>query len=116
MKTKTSGFTSLKKYIRLDGWRGYMQPVYAVAGANDTGMANDSPCPSNVCHNELKGVRSMLRKNGIKTRELVCESSNIFCIHRYVITKIEDFARAKTLMGEYFAKVKASTSLLYETN
>jgi hypothetical protein len=37
------------EYISTDGWRGYVQPINAVAGANYTGTSSDSPYPSHVC-------------------------------------------------------------------
>lgn len=89
------------KYIRTDGWRGYEQPINAVAGANDTGEASDSPCPSTVCERELSGFKKLLRKNGIKFKTTVNRSSNVFCVHRYVLVAPEDREKALELADQY---------------
>ena len=47
-------FLEATHYIRTDGWRGYEEPVYAVAGANNTGDYSDSPCPTDICMTELR--------------------------------------------------------------
>ena len=57
------------KYVKTDGWRGYSQPEFAVAGANDTGMYEDSPCRSDVAEKELKSVISLLNAEGIKNND-----------------------------------------------
>ena len=45
--------TTKTKYVRIDGWRGYAQPVNAIAGCNDTGNSEDSPCPSSLAQEEI---------------------------------------------------------------
>lgn len=101
---------SLKtKYVRTDGWRGYTQPVYAVCGANNTGSWDDSPCPSNVCESELKMAGSVLRKAGIKYRKTACQTSNVFCMHVYIVVAEENVERAKELIKP----LERETRLLY---
>jgi len=99
------------EYIRTDGWRGYSQPVYAVAGANDTGGWSDSPCPTEVCEKELGEVKSLLARHGIRTKEVVCESSNVFCVHRYLVPPMGLVAKAKEIVRDYIESVE--TRLLY---
>lgn len=98
-------------YVRTDGWRGYSEPIYAVAGANDTGTHGDSPCPSDVCEAELLAVIELLKKAGIKYRATACESSNVFCVHRYVVTLPADAPAAREIVKNYLAE--NSTTLLY---
>ncbi len=103
---------SLKtKYIRTDGWRGCLQPINAVGGANDTGSWEDSPCPSSVRANELRGFKQLLRAAGIKYRQTACASSNVFCTHVYVCVAPEDRERALEIAEEF--KNKEGIELFY---
>lgn len=88
-------FDTTQKWVASDGWRGYNEPIYAVCGANDTGMWEDSPCPSNVRAKEIGDAVSLLKSKGIPTKEVVAETSNVFCVHVYVIVppKYVDVAR-----------------------
>jgi hypothetical protein len=97
MKAK---FSKKTKYVRTDGWRGYDEPIYAVVGANDTGTFEDSPCNSNVTTRELGAVKMLLKANKIPYREISCQTSNVFCIHRYVIVPPEQLDVAKKLISE----------------
>jgi hypothetical protein len=95
MKTKIS----LKKHwVSTDGWRGYEQPIDAVCGANDTGMWSDSPCKTTTCLNELKQAAKILKSAGINYKSTVCQTSNVFCGHRYLVTAAQDVVRAKELI------------------
>lgn len=107
-------YDKTEKYIKTDGWRGYSEPEFAVCGANDTGMWEDSPCRSDIAENELKEVADMLKSNGIESKEIVCESSNVFCVHRYLIVKVKDFKRAKELFLVFYDS--DNTMLLYPCN
>ncbi len=101
---------SLKtKWVKTDGWRGYSEPINAAAGANDTGTWSDSPCPSGIATKELGTVKKALRKEGIKFRETACRSSNVFCIHRYIVVPAENVERAKEITKELLP----GTRLLY---
>jgi len=90
-------------YVRTDGWRGYSQPKFAVAGANDTGSWEDSPCPSDVRERELKGFTAILKKNGIGYETKVCETSNVFCVHVYIVVSEADHPKAWQLAKDYEA-------------
>ena len=98
-----------KIYVSTDGWRGYEQPKFAVCGANNTGSYSDSPCPENVCLAELKQAGNVLRKNGIKYRKTWCRSSNVFCIHGYLVVAESNLEKAKELVKP----LESQTRLLY---
>ncbi len=97
------------EWIKTSGWRGYSQPINAVGGANDTGSWSDSPCPSDVCEREIKEFRSILRKNKIASRLKVCQTSNVFCVHVYVLVHPDDKEKALELAKEH----KNNTTLFY---
>jgi hypothetical protein len=97
------------KYVSTGGYRGYVEPINAVAGANDTGTWSDSPCNSNICEKEIKEYRTILRKNKIQSRTMSCQTSNIFCIHRYVLVHPDDRAKALELAKEH----QENTKLFY---
>ena len=94
------------EYISTDGWRGYVQPINAVAGANDTGTSSDSPCPSHVCEKEIKEYRTILRKNKIQSRTMACQSSNAFCVRVYVLVHPDDRDKALELAKEHIPNTR----------
>jgi hypothetical protein len=98
-----------KKWVASDGWRGREVPVNAVAGVSDTGNWDDSPCPSNVGTEELNRAKVALKKAGIKYRTTWGTTSNIFCIHRYVVVAPEDVEAAKAIVKP----LMEDTNLLY---
>lgn len=102
-------FVKQTQWVSSDGWRGYNQPIYAIAGANDTGMWDDSPCPTIIASKELNGVKEAL--SDIPTQEMVCESSNVFCAHRYLIVPPSYVERAKEIVSRYIETNE--TRLLY---
>lgn len=96
MKTKIS----LKKvWVRTDAWRGYYQPLNAVAGANDTGSWPDSPCPSSVRKAELKMAADVLRAAGIHYKTVYERSSNVFCTHVYLVVAEEWVETGRALVN-----------------
>lgn len=113
MKAKEN-FSFKKEWMPTDSMRGGYFPKYYVAGANDTGMFSDSPCRSDIAKAELDMVRKHLRKHGIGTRSMWCESSNVFLIRRFIIVKPSDMDRAKALVSELIKNI--DTNLLYENN
>lgn len=94
-------FDTTQKWVKTDACRGYNEPIYAVCGANDTGTWDDSPCPSDVCERELNGAIEVLKSLKIPTKIVTCESSNVFCVHRYVIVPPKYFEEAKLIVREY---------------
>jgi hypothetical protein len=89
------------KWVSTSGWRGYVEPINAVAGANNTGSWSDSPCPSNVCETEITGFRKLLRKNGIRSKLKVCATSNIFCTSVYVLVHPDNKEKAIEIAENY---------------
>lgn len=83
-----------KRYMATDGWRGYEEPINAVAGANDTGSYSDSPCPTDVRVKELATFKRELSKAGIKYKQVFTQTSNVFCVHVYVLVAPEDREKA----------------------
>ncbi len=101
--TKKAGniYLMSSTYTPTDGWRGYEEPEFACVGANDTGMYSDSPCPSNIREQELKDISDMLAKNGIKTKQTVCQTSNVFCVHVYLVPQLKNVDKARELVKQY---------------
>ena len=97
------------KYVSTDGWRGYYEPINAVCGANDTGTYDDSPCHSDDCFEELSRAKKILKKNNIKFISHWGQTSNVFCIHRYLLTNPEDREEALKLLEPLISE----TRLLY---
>jgi hypothetical protein len=90
-----------KKWIKTDAWRGYEQPVYAVAGSSDTGTWEDSPCPSYEVDKELKDFQKFLQEKGIKSKIVNAQSSNAFMSKRWVVAEQDKYAEAKELAKQY---------------
>lgn len=86
------------RYIKTDGWRGYSEPITAVCGANNTGNWSDSPCPEHICINELNRAKSELIKANIPYSFKWCETSNVFCVHGYILVKGNKRNKAKKLI------------------
>lgn len=100
------------RYIHIDAWRGYSQPINAICGANNTGNWSDSPCPENVCISELDQAKKLLIQNNIPYKLIWCETSNIFCIHGYIVVSGYDKRKAKKLIEPLIN----NTRLLYLCN
>lgn len=101
---------SLKKvWVSSGGYRGRHVPINAVAGVSDTGNWDDSPCPSNVGTEELNRAKVALKKAGIRYKTTWGTTSNIFCIHRYVVVAEDDVEIAKDIIQPLIE----GTELLY---
>lgn len=81
-------------YQRIDGWRGYNKPIFAVEECSDTGDWSDSPCRSEDAISFVKKAASTLRASGIKSYEAFGTTSNVFCMKRYLIVRGIDFGKA----------------------
>ena len=90
--------TTRTRYVKIDGWRGYLEPVNAVGGCNDTGTWIDSPCNSHVAKKEVDAFTKLLRKNGIKYRTTWGSSSNVFMNKRFVCVHEDDREKAYDLI------------------
>jgi len=106
MSTKISLKTQI---VRIDGWRSRREPINAICAANDTGMSYDSPCPSNVCKDEIKKATAILKSNGIKYKTTYGHTSNVFCIARYIVVSEDDKENARNLLSHLVDE----TRLLY---
>jgi len=104
-------FDTTQRWVKIDGWRGYNEPIYAVCGANDTGMWSDSPCPSNVCERELTDAVRVIKNKGIPTKIVTTETSNVFCVHRYVIVPPKYVDVAREMIREHINN--SETNLIY---
>lgn len=100
------------EWISTGGYRGYDKPIFAVCGANDTGMWADSPCRTDVATSELGAVAEDLKRLFIPHREMQTHSSNVFCAHRYLIVPPEFLERAKAVVKFHYENNE--TTLLYE--
>lgn len=85
-------------WVSTDAQRGYEEPIYACAGANDTGSWSDSPCRTEICERELNDLSAALLAEGIKTKQIVTQSSNVFCVHRYLIPQLKNVDRARIVV------------------
>jgi hypothetical protein len=95
-----------KKWVKTDAWRGYEEPVYAIAGVTDTGMWSDSPYPSHKVNPEIDMVQQELRKAGIPTKKITGQTSNVFAGNQYLIAPKDIFPEAKTKVKELLKKKK----------
>jgi len=100
-----------------DAWgRGRIeQPVYAVAGVNDTGSWSDSPCPSVDVKKELDMIKKELAQAGVPTKEFGGSygSSNVFMGRRWLVAPKNDFPKAKKLANKLLKKHEKETEYIY---
>lgn len=102
------------RYHRIDGWRGFWIPGTAIAGSSDTGSWPDSPCRTDVAKREIARLqRECLRPAGIKSRQRIGVSSNVFCAKRWLCVRADDFSRAKALADAWLAENKHNTQLIH---
>lgn len=105
------------RYHKIDGWRGYSIPPRAIAGASDTGMAPDSPAPSNEVKAEIARFRAFLKEHGIATRVRTGTSSNVFCGKRWVtVADANDFAKAAQLTVDWMADHQHDTTYIHDAD
>lgn len=105
------------RYHRSDGWRGYMIPRMAVAGANDTGTWDDSPCPSPEVKAEIRRFqREVLQPLGIKSKTRYGMSSNVFCGKRWVCVHESQFAAAAAATLKWMEAHRYDTHYIYDAD
>jgi hypothetical protein len=107
-------FSTETEWVSTDGWRGYERPIYAIAGASDTGMWSDSPCPTNIVSEELGALKQYLRSKGIKYREIAGRSSNAFMAKRWIISTVEHHKKALRVANEWLQKNRHTTRYIHE--
>ena len=64
-------------------------------------MWSDSPCPSDVCERELTDAVRVIKNKGIRTKIVTTETSNVFCVHRYVIVPPKYVDVARQIVSEH---------------
>jgi len=107
----------VRRYNRIDGWRGYYVPACAIVGASDTGTAHDSPCPSGEVKAELARFgREVLHPLGIKYRTVWGNSSNVFCAKRWIVVKKASFNTAAFAALKWLEEQHHSTSYIHDAN
>lgn len=89
------------KWVKLDGWRGYSEPINAVGGCNHTGDWDDSPCPTRVVKSELEGFKKILKQNKIRYKQFVTQTSNLFCQSVYILVHPEQKEQGLELAKDY---------------
>lgn len=106
-----------RRYNKIDGWRGYWVPALAVAGSSDTGSYPDSPCPSSEVNKELTRIRKeVLLPLGIKSRSRIGNSSNLFCVKRWLVVSKQDFQKAALAVVEWLNDNRSSTYFVHGAN
>jgi hypothetical protein len=112
---KMSYSVKTKVTAKGDAWgRGIIvQPIYAVAGSNDTGMWSDSPCPSDKVTAELNMMKQELKNAGIPSKEAGTPSSNVFMGRRWLIVPKEKFTEAKKIADKFLKEHEADTKYIY---
>lgn len=107
-------FSKKVEWVATDGWRGYERPKYAIAGASDTGTWSDSPCPSHKVKAELDELKKYLRQRGIRFREVITKSSNLFMVKHWVISSVEQFDDAVKEASDWIQKNYKTTNYIHE--
>ena len=107
-------FSKKTEWVPTDGWRGYIRPVFAVAGSSDTGTWSDSPCPSALVTGELERLRLFLRSKGFHVRNMVCRSANVFMVKRWIIVAVEEFDKAVKVAEDWLKDNMGSTRFIHE--
>jgi hypothetical protein len=110
---KPNIFSMSTKWVRTDAWRGYEQPVYAIAGVSDTGNWSDSPIPSDKSMEEIKKLQSHLASQGIKTKIAHAQSSNVFMMKHWLVPTIADFDKAKKISEAWLNEHKSDTDAIH---
>ena len=101
------------EWVKTDAWRGYEKPKYSVAWASDTGMWDDSPCKSDVAERELNAIRKELADNKIPNMLKTCPTSNVFCVHHYIVVPPRYYDKAREVVTAYL--FEEETNLLYSS-
>jgi hypothetical protein len=109
-------FSTKKKWVSTDAWRGYEQPIYAVAGSSDTGSWEDSPCPTCDVNKEMDMVKKELAEAGIPTKQIVTPSSNVFMGKRWLIAPKENFPQVKKKSKEVLKKLLSQTKFIHDAD
>jgi hypothetical protein len=104
-----------KRIIR-DGWYWYEEPVNWVAAVNDTGMSQESPCPTDLGENELRLIVEVLNENHINFSQMSCNTWNPFFRRKYIVVDSRDLRRTVQLIESVRDNFYAMTRLLFVRN
>ena len=104
------------KRIIEDGWYWYEEPVNWVAAVNDTGMSQDSPCPTDLGENELRLIVELLNENHINFSQMYCYTWNPFFRRKYIVVDRRDLRRTVQLIEFVRDNFDALTRLLFVRN
>ena len=97
--------TTKRKLYRMDAWRAWWEPVNAVGGCTFTDGWHET------AKEEVDSFCKKLRQAKIKYRCVWGDSSNVFCLHRYICVhpdqrdEAEDIAFEHREETEYFYKL-----------
>lgn len=106
----------MTRYHKIDAWRGYEIPEYAVAGSSYTGEWSDSPAPKSEVMPELKEFMEYLKKKGIKSRLKTTPSSNVFMQKIWVVVPEEDFKKAIPLTMNWLKRNYSRTQYIHDAD
>jgi len=107
----------VRRYNRIDGWRGYYVPACAIVGASDTGTWSDSPCPTPDVKAELARFgREVLRPLGIKYKTSFGVSSNVFCGKHWICVNKASFNTAAYAALKWLEEHNRDTSYIHDAN
>lgn len=104
-----SNISMKTRWVATSGWHGYMTFDNSVAGANDTGTWDDSPCPTPVRKREIGMAKTALRKAGVRHRTAWARTSNCFSMGQHVLVAPTDRERAI----EILRPIESETRLLW---
>ena len=76
-------------------------------------MYEDSPCRTSVGNEEAQTLKDFLKSKNLHFKTVYCLTSNVFCIHHYLIAPIEEFEKAKEIVKQWYADNKYNTRLIY---
>lgn len=99
-------FSTKKKWVKTDAWRGYEEPVYGIAGVADTGSWEDSPSPTNAVMSEINSFKKELKKLGVPTRMVHTRTSNVFAGGHHLIAPVELYPSVKDKVKQILKKKK----------
>ena len=83
--------TTKTKVYRMDAWRSWLEPVNAVGGCNFTDEWHDT------AKKEVDSFCKKLRQAKIKNRCVWGNSSNVFCMHKYICVHPEQRLEAQSI-------------------
>jgi len=111
----TINFPTARRYARIDAWRGYPVPRFAVMGASDTGDYEDSPAPTEDVKRELRRFqREVLQPLGIKSETRIGDSSNVFCCKRWLCVPQARFVEAAEAAVVWLESNRRSTRYVHD--